>query len=66
MVNMFLIIFSDSNKKGRRTVFSRAQLLALERRFTEQTFLSKEERQDLAKTLKLTERQIMVWFQNRR
>ena len=56
----------DYNKKNRRTVFSRKQLLALEQRFMEQTFLSKEERKELADDLELTERQIMVWFQNRR
>ena len=49
-----------------RTVFSRKQLAKLEERFVQQTFLSKEERLELAEALKLTERQVMVWFQNRR
>ena len=49
-----------------RTVFSRKQLAKLEERFVQQTFLSKEERLELAESLKLTDRQVMVWFQNRR
>ena len=49
-----------------RTVFSRKQLAKLEERFVQQTFLSKEERLELAEALKLTDRQVMVWFQNRR
>ena len=49
-----------------RTVFSRKQLTKLEERFVQQTFLSKEERLELAEALKLTDRQVMVWFQNRR
>ncbi len=52
--------------RTKRTVFSRRQLLALESCFLQQTFLSKDERKQLANELGLTERQVMVWFQNRR
>ncbi|ELT97515.1 hypothetical protein CAPTEDRAFT_71005, partial [Capitella teleta] len=50
----------------KRTVFSRHQLTALEERFRAQSFLSREERLELADFLGLTDRQVMVWFQNRR
>ena len=49
-----------------RTVFTSKQQSKLEERFVKQTFLSKEERLELAAELKLTDRQVMVWFQNRR
>ena len=51
---------------AKRTVFTRTQLTEMEQRFREQSFLSREERRELADQLRLTERQIMIWFQNRR
>ncbi|KAI0230128.1 hypothetical protein LSAT2_019477, partial [Lamellibrachia satsuma] len=50
----------------KRTVFTRHQLLRMEERFSCQTFLSKEERRQFAGELCLGERQVMIWFQNRR
>ena len=49
-----------------RALFSRPQVARLEARFREQSFLSKEERQELARHVGITERQVMIWFQNRR
>ncbi|XP_062584678.1 homeobox protein Nkx-3.2-like [Saccostrea cucullata] len=53
-------------KKRSRAAFSHAQVFELERRFRHQRYLSGPERTDLANTLKLTETQIKIWFQNRR
>lgn len=55
-----------SHKKRSRAAFSHAQVFELERRFRHQRYLSGPERTDLAKSLKLTETQIKIWFQNRR
>lgn len=53
-------------KKRSRAAFSHAQVFELERRFAQQRYLSGPERSDLAKTLRLTETQVKIWFQNRR
>lgn len=49
-----------------RVLFSQAQVLALERRFRQQRYLSAPEREHLASALQLTSTQVKIWFQNRR
>uniref|UniRef100_A0A8C6VHY9 Homeobox protein Nkx-3.2 n=1 Tax=Naja naja TaxID=35670 RepID=A0A8C6VHY9_NAJNA len=57
---------SKPRKKRSRAAFSHAQVFELERRFNHQRYLSGPERADLAASLKLTETQVKIWFQNRR
>lgn len=57
---------SLKRKKRSRAAFSHAQVYELEARFAQQRYLSGPERSDLAKTLRLTETQVKIWFQNRR
>lgn len=58
--------FKLRHKKKTRTVFSRHQIFYLESAFEMKRYLSSTERSEMARTLKLTETQVKVWFQNRR
>ncbi|KAJ6650853.1 hypothetical protein lerEdw1_002581 [Lerista edwardsae] len=53
-------------QKRSRAAFSHTQVIELERKFSHQKYLSAPERAHLARTLKLTETQVKIWFQNRR
>lgn len=59
---------SEGGPKSRRkrTAFTSQQLLELEREFHTKKYLSLEERSQIARTLKLSEVQVKIWFQNRR
>ncbi|CAH0730800.1 unnamed protein product, partial [Brenthis ino] len=53
-------------RKGGQVRFSAAQTSALERRFRASKYLSPDERRMLAVSLRLSDRQVKTWFQNRR
>ncbi|XP_060035170.1 homeobox protein Nkx-2.6 [Erinaceus europaeus] len=55
-----------ARRRKPRVLFSQAQVLALERRFKQQRYLSAPEREHLAGALQLTSTQVKIWFQNRR
>ncbi|KAM3912533.1 NK1 transcription factor-related protein 2 [Leptodactylus fuscus] len=56
----------SSKPRRARTAFTYAQLVALESRFRSNRYLTVCDRLSLALTLKLTENQVKIWFQNRR
>lgn len=56
----------EERKKRPRTAFTAAQIKSLEAEFERNKYLSVAKRCQLSKSLKLTETQIKIWFQNRR
>lgn len=57
---------STGKQKRSRAAFTHLQVLELEKKFNHQKYLSAPERAHLASTLRLTETQVKIWFQNRR
>jgi len=66
VINSYLFAGKTRTREKYRTVYNRRQKLQLEQLYVDNTYISAEQKKHIAHDVGLSERQVKIWFQNRR